>query len=126
MTLEELVRSSEAARLQLTVSHAHLKHTLDLPARAKESLMKKPGQWLGGSLVAGFMGSFLFRKKKAPAKVKKLKQQRGFLLGLLSLAFEMGKPLAEVYATKLLKDYLAARFVPGSRAWFTNAEKPPY
>ena len=84
MTLQELTQRSEAARLRLTESHARLKHKLDLPARAKESVMEKPMKWLGGSLATGFMGSFLFRRKKTPEKVKELKRQRGFLLGALS------------------------------------------
>lgn len=127
MTLEELVRRSEAARLRLTESHASLRHKLDFPARARESLMEKPTKWLGGSLAAGFMGSLLFRKKKkAPERVRELKRQRGFLLGLLSLAFAMGKPLAKVYATKLLKDYLAGRIAAGSRGRFANVGQPPY
>lgn len=127
MTLEELVHRSEAARLRLTESHANLKHKLDLPSRARESVMEQPAKWLGGSLAAGFMGSFLFRKRKpAPARVKELKRQRGFLLGLLSLALAMGKPLAKVYATKLVKDYLTGRIAAGARARFANPGKPPY
>jgi len=126
MKLEELVRSSQAARLRLTESHEHLRHRLDFPARAKESLLKNPGKWLGGILVAGFIGSYLFKSKNTPVKVRELKRQRGFLLGLLSLALAMGRPLAKVYATKLLRNYLATRFASGSRARFANLEKPPY
>ena len=126
MTLQELTQRSEAARLRLTESHARLKHKLDLPARAKESVMEKPMKWLGGSLATGFMGSFLFRRKKTPEKVKELKRQRGFLLGALSLALAMGKPLAKVYATKLLKDYLAGRIASGQWGRFANVGKPPY
>lgn len=127
MTLEELASRSEAARLRLTESHARLKHKLDLPSRARESVMERPAKWLGGSLAVGFMGSFLFRKKKpAPTRVKELKRQRGFLLGLLSLAVAMGKPLAKVYATKLVRDYLTGRIVAGARARFANAGKLRY
>ncbi len=126
MTLEELVRASEASRLRLTESHAHMRRALDVPDRLRHSLMEKPGKWMGASLAAGFVGSFLFRKKKAPAKVSELKRQRGFLLGSLSLAFAFGKPLAKAYAAKMLKDYLAARMVSGQQVRFPRNEKPPY
>ena len=126
MTLDELVRSSEASRTRLTQSHAHMRRALDFPARIGGSLREAPGKWLGGSLAAGFVASFLFKRKKAPAKVEKLKRQRGFLLTMLSLGITMGKPLAKAYAAKMLKDYLAARLVTGSQAKFARGGKPPY
>ena len=126
MTLDELVRRSEASRTNLTQSHAHVRRALDLPARIRGSLREAPGKWLGGSLVAGFVASFFFKRRKAPAKVKKLKRQRGFLLTMLTLGVTMGKPLAKAYAAKMLKDYLATRFVTGSQVKFARGGKPPY
>lgn len=124
--LAQMVRVSEASRLVLTDSHAHMRRALDVPARIKESLLEAPGKWLGGSLVAGLAASFLFRRKKPPEKVKELKRQRGFLLGLLSLAFAMGKPIAKVYATRMLRDYLASRIASGSQGRIPRRETPPY
>jgi len=126
MTLEELVRASDASRLRLAESHAHLRRALDVPNRLRHSLMEKPSKWLGVSLVAGFAGGFLFRKKKAPAKVKEPERRRGFMLGLLTLAFTMGKPLAKAYAARMLRDHLAARLHSGKQTRFPSGGKPPY
>ena len=126
MTLAELVRVSEASRLRLTESHAHMKRALDVPARLKSSLMQKTGKWLTGSVAAGIAASFLLRKKKAAAKVQEPKRQRGFLVGLVLLIFRMGKPLAKVFVTKLLKDYLRAHLVSGSQRRFALGETRPY
>lgn len=125
-TLAEMIRVSEASRQLLTESHTHMRRALDIPARIRESLSEAPGKWLGASLAAGLAASFLFRRKKPPEKVKELKRQRGFLLGMLSLAFAMGKPLAKVYATRLLRDYLASRIANGSQARIPRRETPPY
>ncbi|QTN33459.1 hypothetical protein HZ994_14410 [Akkermansiaceae bacterium] len=126
MTLEQLVRTSEASRTRIAESHAHMRHALDFPARIKGSLMEKPGKWLGASLAAGFVGSFLFRKKKSPPKARELKRRRGFLLGTLSLAFTLGKPLAKAYAAKAAKDYLAARLASGIPQRHALGRRPPY
>ena len=48
------------------------------------------------------------------------------MLGLLSLAFSLSKPALKVYATKLLKDYLARRLTAGQRSKHTNTRTPPY
>jgi hypothetical protein len=114
--LAELVKQGEASRLILTGAHARLRHTLETPSRIKSSITGAPAKWLGGSLVVGFATSLLFRsgKKKAPAQVIRVKKERGFVLGLLTLAFTLVKPAAKIYATKLLKDYLSRRFNDGS------------
>jgi hypothetical protein len=114
--LAELVKQGEASRLILTGAHARLRHTLETPSRIKSSIKGAPAKWLGGSLVVGFATSLLFRsrKKKAPAQVIRVKKERGFVLGLLTLAFTLVKPAAKIYATKLLKDYLSRRFNDGS------------
>lgn len=124
--LAEMIRVSEASRHVLTESHDQLRRALDVPARIKESITGAPGKWLGGSLVAGLAASLLFRRKKAPEKVKELKRQRGFLLGLLSVAFTMGKPLAKAYATRMLGDYAASRIANGSQGRIPRREAPPY
>lgn len=126
MTLAELVRVSEASRAQLAESQARLMKALDFPNRIKESLVTQPGKWLGASLLAGLATSFLFRRKKAPAKVTELKRQRGFLPGLLSLAFTVGKPLAKAYAAKMIKDRLSSRFGSTFPAQIDRRSMPPY
>ncbi|MFM2197827.1 MAG: hypothetical protein RLZZ505_1259 [Verrucomicrobiota bacterium] len=116
--LADLVKQGENSRLVLSDAHARLRHTLDVPSRIKSSITGAPAKWLGGSLVAGLAASLLFRsgKKKTPAQIVTVKKERGFLLGLLALAFTLVKPAAKIYATKLLKDYLSRRFMDGAAA----------
>ena len=124
--LAELIRVGDVSRQRLAESHAHMQGFLDIPARIKSSFTEMPGRWLGGSLVAGLAASLLFRKGKAPEKVKTLKRQKGLLLGILSLAFTIGKPLAKVYATKILKEYLTSRFSSGYDPRIVRRQTPPY
>jgi hypothetical protein len=114
VNLAELVLRSEAARLRLGEAHAALRHKLDVPARLKDSLKAAPTKWIGGSVVAGIAASLLLRpKKKKPAQLKKAGKPRGFLFGLVVLAFTMVKPVAKIYATKLVKDYLKSQLRSG-------------
>jgi hypothetical protein len=115
--LAGLILKAEASRLALTETHAHFKRKLDLPSRIKSSITGAPSKWLGGALVAGLTSSFLFRpgKRKETEREKQVKKQRGFLFGLLALIFTLSKPAAKIYATRLLKDYLARRFNTGAQ-----------
>ncbi len=113
--ITELIRRSEAARAQLGASHAALKRKLDVPARIRDSVVAEPTKWVGGSLAVGFMAKFLFRKKKPDStkRIKKVKKQRNFFLGLLALGMTVAKPVARIYATKLIKDYFRNRLEAG-------------
>jgi hypothetical protein len=125
--LGELVRQAEASRLRLSETHARIRKALDLPSRIKASVADGPAKWLGGSLVAGIATSFLFRsrKKKVSARVKAVKKERNFLLGSLTLLFALSKPVAKIYASKLLKDYLTRRFVSGAHGRAGSLHVPP-
>jgi hypothetical protein len=115
--LAELVKRSEASRLALSDAHAGLMHAMDLPSRLKSSMSASPIKWLGGSMAASLVASLLFRsrKKNAPARLATVKKERGSLPGLLSLALSLSKPVLKIYATKLLKDYLARRLMAGEQ-----------
>lgn len=123
--LAELVKRSEASRLVLSDAHAGLMHALDLPSRLKASMSGSPAKWLGGSLAAGLVASLLFRsrKKNAPSRLATVKKERG---SLLSLAFSLSKPALKIYATKLLKDYLARRLMAGEQGRPSGTRTPPY
>lgn len=112
----------------LTGAHERLSHALDLPSRIRSSITSAPAKWLGGSLLAGLATSLLFRpgKKKASTQVATVKKQRGFLLGLLALMFTLSKPALKIYATKLLKDYLARRYITGAQGSRGAMRTPPY
>lgn len=114
--LAELVRRSGTARIQIGLAHANLRRRLDIPERLKESIKSQPMKWLGGSMLAGLFGSFIFkggiRKKESISRAGGL---GNFLTsGLLKLLYKLVKPAAQIYATKLLKDYLEARLIKGS------------
>jgi len=123
--LAELVKRSEASRLTLSDAHAGLMHALDLPSRLKASMSGSPAKWLGGSLAAGLVASLLFRsrKKNPPSRLATVKKERG---SLLSLAFSLSKPVLKIYATKLLKDYLARRLMAGEQGRPSATRTPPY
>ena len=123
--LAELVKRSEASRLALSDAHAGLMHALDLPSRLKASMSGSPAKWLGGSLAAGLVASLLFRsrKKNPPSRLATVKKERG---SLLSLAFSLSKPVLKIYATKLLKDYLARRLMAGEQGRPSAMRTPPY
>jgi hypothetical protein len=123
--LVELVKRSEASRLVLSDAHAGLMHALDLPSRLKASMSGSPAKWLGGSLAAGLVASLLFRSRKnnAPSRLATVKKERG---SLLSLAFSLSKPVLKIYATKLLKDYLARRLMAGEQDRPSATHTPPY
>jgi len=126
--LAELVKQGETSRLALSGAHARLRQTLDMPSRIKSSITSAPAKWLGGSLVAGFATSLLFRsgKKQAPAQIVSAKKERGFVPGLLALLFTLSKPAVKIYATKLLKDYLSRRLIEGSHGRPAAMRMPPY
>jgi len=100
-------------------------HALDLPSRLKASMSGSPAKWLGGSLAAGLVASLLFRsrKKNPPSRLATVKKERG---SLLSLAFSLSKPVLKIYATKLLKDYLARRLMAGEQGRPSATRTPPY
>lgn len=124
--LEELVRRSEASRLRLADAHSALKDKLNVPARLVSSMRAEPAKWLGGSAVAGFVTSRLFRSKKSPKKVREIKKQRNFLLGTLTLAAAVAKPAARIYATKLIKDYFNRQLADGTARRPASGNIPRY
>lgn len=126
--LAGLILQAEASRLALTEAQARLRHRLDLPARIKSTVASSPSKWLGGALFAGLATSFLFRsrKRKEVDIEKKAKRPQGFVFGLLSFLFNLAKPSLKIYATKLLKDYLAGRFMTDSQSRQESMRTPPY
>jgi hypothetical protein len=101
--IEQLIRLSESARCSLGHEMNTLKHRLDVPARIRDSLKNHPAGWLVGSLASGLTASMVFRRKPAPEK----KSHRGLPLTLLGITFSAVRPLAKVWLTNQLKQYLA-------------------
>ncbi len=101
--VRRLIILSDAARVTLQDEAASLKIRLNIPARIKSSLKTHPTRWLLGSLVVGFLGSALFRRRPATTVVEK---HKGLLLTLLGLALTAARPLAKVWLTDQVKNHL--------------------
>ncbi len=108
--IRKLVLLSETARLELGRSHARLKDRFDFSGRVKSQISSEPAKWLGGSAAIGFLLSALFKPKKkpapTPARVHTVKKERNALVGVVAILLAVAKPIARIYATKFLKDYL--------------------
>ena len=126
LELAELIRRSEAARVQIGHAHLQLKKKLDIPLRLRDSLKSSPMKWLGGSLGVGFLGSFLFRSKRPEVRHEPEKKHRGWFIGLLMMLFALVKPSLKIYATKLLKDYLQHQITARSGNPLANDRRNPY
>ena len=70
--------------------------------------------------MVGFVGSFLFKSRKRKRdEVKTLKKTKSSLPKLLRILVVLSKPAVKIYATKLLKDYVANYLARG------GMNKPP-
>lgn len=118
--LERLIRLTEESRARITVDLAVLRRRLDVPARARRSLRAHPSRWVGGSLVAGLVASFLFRRKKvvvwagdAPPPVKRrLRKARGLLGTLFAMASPLLVNFAKGWIRGQIRQFLATRALP--------------
>ena len=105
--IQQLIRSSEAARGVLSEEIRAFKYKLDVPARMKDSLRNHPTGWLGGSLVAGMASSLLFRRK---AKQEKESVKKKGLMGfMLTLGIAAARPAVKVWLAGRLKDFIASK-----------------
>jgi len=127
LELEKLIRRSEAARVQIGQAQQQLRQKLDIPLRIKDSLMGSPMKWLGGSMVAGFVGSFLLRPRKSTFMGSVIGgRRRGWFLGLLMMLFSLAKPTLKIYAAKLLKDYLKNQLSRRAAGRYVDDRRGPY
>lgn len=126
LELEELIRRSEAARIQIGHAHLQLKKKLDIPLRIRDSLKSSPMKWLAGSLGVGFLGSFLFRSKRAEIKVEPEKKHHGWFIGLLLMLFALAKPTIKIYATKMIGDYLQNQLSGRPNRLYVNDRRDSY
>lgn len=102
-----MIRQAEVARATLKHDVTVLKAKLDVPSRIRRSLKIHPSGWLLGSLVSGFAGSLLFRRSK-PARGKKAARGE-FLFSLIGLALTAARPLAKVWLSTQVKNYIMGR-----------------
>lgn len=103
--IERLIRVSESSRSCLRDEAISLKQRFDVPARVRSSLKGHPTAWIFGSLAAGLVASWMFRRKPVATELK----NRGLLLSLLGLAVTAARPLAKIWLTDQVKSYLTGR-----------------
>lgn len=99
-----------------------LKQRLDVPSRIRSSLKSHPTGWLFGSAASGLAASLLFRRKPARSQ----KPDRGLALTLVGLILTVVRPMAKVWLTGILKNYLTAP--PRGQAIdppFAESTRPP-
>jgi hypothetical protein len=104
--IERLIRLGEAARACLEHEAVSLKQRLDVPARIRSSLKEHPAGWLLGSLASGLAASLLLRLKPRRPEEKK---HRGLPLTLLDLTLTAIRPMAKVWLTDQVKNYLTGQ-----------------
>ena len=102
--IEQLIRQSQIARSFLESEANVLRQKLDVPARLRSSLKGHPTGWLFGSAATGLAASLLFRRKPAPAA----RQNRGLPLKILGLILTLARPMAKLWLSGQVKNYLAA------------------
>jgi hypothetical protein len=104
--IQRLIRLGEAARSCLEHEAVLLHQRLDVPARIRGSLKEHPAGWLLGSLASGLAASLLLRlKPRRPAE----KKPRGLALSLLGLTLTAIRPMAKVWLTDQVKNYLTGQ-----------------
>lgn len=108
--IERLIRISDAARSCLSEEAHALKERLDVPARLRNSLKGHPTGWLFGSLASGFAASMLFRRKPSSPP----KKPKGLPTVLLGLTLTAVRPLAKVWLTDQIKNYVTGHSHPAS------------
>ena len=107
-----IVAELAAARARLSATGDALRHSLDVPARAKESFKQHRPAWLGGAAIIGFVLSKLPSRKKtvfverATGKVLGAAGKLGAIFSAAKFAFALAKPLVSELAGSKLGEIL--------------------
>lgn len=112
--IQQLIRLAEVSRSCLGDEVSALKRRLDVPSRIRASLSDHPTSWLFGSLASGLAASLMFRRRPAPAVVKKSRGMVGILLGV---GLTAARPLLKVWLTNQVGRWLSdsSSNAPGDR-----------
>ncbi len=102
--IERLIRSSDNARRFIRSEVHTLKAKLDVPSRVRSSLKEHAVGWLFGSAASGMVASLLFRRKSSRSSGKKSAARP---LGILGLILTLIRPLAKVWFTGQVRNYLS-------------------
>ncbi|MFI0348736.1 MAG: hypothetical protein ACH346_08275 [Chthoniobacterales bacterium] len=124
--ISALQQALQESRQMIALQHAGLHEELDVAARLRHSIQRKPWAWLGGALLAGGMTTFLKghsspkkinvagdTKKPSSVDSKKvaaaslLLGESAFAAGALQLGrflFPLIKPALMTYVTRKISD----------------------
>lgn len=112
---EQLIQQAQQARQELSVSIDLLRERLDAPRRIVRTISSRPVLLLAGSLVAGLGASLLLRRRsKAVAAPPTAPAATGPFgsKGLLGLFLTVATPVAKVWFTRKLGEWLSQRSLP--------------
>jgi hypothetical protein len=103
--VERLIQLGDRARSCLVGEAVTLRQKLDVPSRIRGSLKAHPSGWLLGSAATGLVASLLFRRKPA----RQEKKRRGLAFTLFGLILTVVRPIAKVWLTGQLKNYITGQ-----------------
>jgi len=101
--VERLIRRSADARFCLENEAKRIKQRFDVPAKIRGSLREHPTSWLIGSLASALVVSMLFSRRPKPSVKPARSGAKGKLLGL---AVKAATPLAKVWVSKQLANWM--------------------
>lgn len=104
--IERLIQLSDSARGCLENEAAALKQRLDFPARIRGSLKQHPTGWILGLLASGLTAGLMSRRRPVVTNHPK---SRSYPVALLGLALTAVRPLAKVWLTGQVKNYLTGQ-----------------
>jgi hypothetical protein len=100
-----LIHRSAQARDCLEIEAVRIKKRFDIQAKLRQSLSAHPASWLVGSLSSGLAASLLLTPRRR-RHAEKSKKQRGISRMLLGLALTTARPLAKVWLSKQVAQWL--------------------
>jgi hypothetical protein len=110
--IERLILIAESSRNILSNDARAIAQRLNVVSRARTSLKTHPKRWLLGGIASGFITSMIFRRRSTtpptPTPTQTTKN-RSLTLTLLGLTLTAIRPIAKVWLTEQLSNYLTGR-----------------
>ena len=125
-----IVAELAAARARLTAAGEALRHSLDVPARAKESFSKHKPAWLSGAAIAGFVLSKLPSRKRtiiverATGKVLGAAGKLGAIFSAAKILMNFAGPFVSDFAGGRIAEILKRFQHRGNPAPHDNVPRP--
>lgn len=120
MTADDLRREIDASRRAIQGDYSALRTEMDFGAKTRQAISSRPGPWLGGAALLGYILSGRKRARAAkprkgePALAKPAKKLTflGIVLTVARLIFPFIRPAVTAFATQQLGS-LAGRLAQG-------------